>query len=314
MQLGLFGQPVPARIARGKRRNLLLDVAALALHVASLSLASYSRPKSPHLYTQPQLLAILVLRAYLRQTYRGIVDVLAASPPLRDALGLTGGRVPDHSSLKKFADRLGPTVLNDVAGHVLAWCLANGDGDGDGDAAPPAVADAAMDSTGVECSPASRHYEMRIGRGRGRYVKMSMAVTCGSLLLVTFVAGFGPSPDRREVMDLLWHASGRCTPGAIYADAGYDLEAAHAFCRDGWGVRSYVPPVPRGGSGTIVSTHRVTMANRHLADSGYGRRWHAESFISGYKRSTAGSVRARTDAAMLTEASLNLLAYAIRRA
>ena len=97
MQLGLFGPPpVPAAATkRGKRRrNLLLDVAILSLHCASLSLASYSRPKSPHLYTQPQLLAILVLRAYLKQTYRGIVDVLAASAPLRDALGLRHGRVP----------------------------------------------------------------------------------------------------------------------------------------------------------------------------------------------------------------------------
>jgi len=310
MQLGLFAQPVSAKPRRGKR-NLLVDVAILSLHVASLSLESYSRPKSPHLYTQPQLLAILILKAYLKQTYRGIVDVLSASPVLRQTLGLKDDRVPDYSSLKKFADRLSPALLNDVVGQVLAWCLANESQDGKN---PPAVADVAVDSTGVECSPASRHYEMRIGRVRGRYVKMSLVVTCTTLLLVTFMAGFGPTQDRKEVMDLLWQTSGRCTPGAIYADAGYDLEAAHAFCRDGWGVRSYIPPVPRGGSGTIASKHRVTMTGRDLVASGYGRRWHAESFISGYKRSTDGSVRARTEPAMLTEASLNLLAYAIRRA
>ncbi|MBC7785534.1 MAG: transposase [Burkholderiales bacterium] len=303
MQLGLFGQPVVERTKRNKQ-NLLLDVAVLALHVGSLTLDSYSRPKSPHLYTQPQLLAILILKAYLKQTYRGIIEVLETSKQLCDALGLKDGRLPDHSSLKKFADRLGPTVLDQAVAQLLAFCLRNESN---------AAAEVAMDSTGVECSTASQHYQMRIGRGRGRYVKLSLAVTCTTLLLVTFAVSFGPSHDRREVMDVLWRASGRCTPGALYADAGYDLEAAHAFCRDGWGVRSYIPPVARGGFGTIASPHRATMAGRDLTASGYGRRWHIESFISGFKRTTSPGVRARTDAAMLTEAALNLLAYAIRR-
>lgn len=309
MQLGLFGdhQPLPARGGGRVKRNVLLDVAALALHVGTLTLDSYSRPKSPHLYTQPQLLAVLVLRAYLKQTYRGIVEVLELSASLRDALGLSR-RVPDHSSLKRFADRLSPAVLDRVVAQVLTFCQQRQP------QRQPQVDDVALDSTGVECSPASRHYEMRVGRTRGRYVKLSLAVTCATLLLVTFVASFGPTHDRREVMDLLWHASGRCTPGALYADAGYDLEAAHAFCRDGWGVRSYVPPIDRGGHGVVRTPHRAAMTGRNLVASGYGRRWHVESFISGFKRSTSGNVRARTDAAMLTEASLNLLAYAIRRA
>jgi hypothetical protein len=312
--LDLFGQPTPRVTPRHRRRrNLTLDVAAVALHAARLELDSYSRPRSPHVYTQPQLLAVLVLKAFLRQTYRGVVEQLDLSAELRDELGLR--RVPEHSTLKRFADRLGPAVLDRVVARVLEWCRgAAAGGEGGADVAAEVAAEVAMDSTGVECTPASRHYEMRIGRARGRYVKLSMVVTCATLLLVTFVADFGPQPDHAEAPTLLWHAAGRCRPTALYADAGYDREASHAFCRAGWGVRSYVPPVARGGFGVIRSPFRSLMAARDLSDSGYGRRWHIESFISGFKRSTSASLRARRDAALLTEASLNLLAYAVRRA
>jgi hypothetical protein len=309
MEQDLFGFSLPARRSsrRGSRprRNLTLEVAALALHAARLELESYSRPKSPHLYTQPQLLAVLVLKAYLRQTYRGVVELLELSSDLRDELGLGG--VPNYSTLKKFADRIGPRMIDRVVGHVLKWCQGDG-GDGAGLRVDEELA---ADSTGVECSPASRHYEMRIGRERGRYVKLSLVVTCTTLLLVTFATTFGPSQDRAEVMDLLWRASGRCQPSRLYADAGYDLEATHAFCRHGWGVRSYIPPVARGGFGVVKSPWRAKMMRLPAC---YGHRWNIETFISGFKRSTSSTLRARTDNAMLTEASLNLLAYAIRRA
>ena len=131
------------------------------------------------------------------------------------------------------------------------------------------------------------------------------------MLLVTFAAGFGPSHDRKEVTDLLWRASGRCTPTALYADAGYDLEAAHAFYRDGRGVSSFISPIPRGGWGTVASPHRATMTSLPAC---YGRRWHVESFISGLKRTTAKDLRARKQRPMLVEASLNVPAYALRRA
>jgi len=277
----------------------------LSLQAARLELSSYSRPKSPHLYTQPQLLAVLVLKAYLRQTYRGVVELLELSCDLREELGLAG--VPNYSTLKKFADRIDPRMLDRVAGHVLKLCQ----GEGVDGAGLRVDDELAADSTGVECSPASRHYEMRIGRGRGRYVKLSMVVTCTTLLLVTFTTTFGPSQDRAQVMDLLWRASGRSRPSRLYADAGYDLEAAHAMCRRGWGVSSFIPPVDRGGFGVVKSPLRSRMTTLPAC---YAHRWDVETFISGFKRSTSSTLRARTDKAMLTEASLNLLAYAVRRA
>src|SRR5687768_1214649 len=102
-----------------KNGNLLLRVAAISMVVCRRHLASYSCPKSKHAFTQSQLMSCLVLRAYLKQTYRGIVEVMAVSDGLRAALGLDGGRVPHHSTLKKFADRVAsPQLIDGIVGQV----------------------------------------------------------------------------------------------------------------------------------------------------------------------------------------------------
>ena len=74
-----------------------LSFATTALKIAEESLPPYSRPKSPHKFTQPQLFAILALRSFLKQDYRGIVTLLAEWSDLRNVLKLT--RVPHYSTL-----------------------------------------------------------------------------------------------------------------------------------------------------------------------------------------------------------------------
>src|SRR5579884_2696388 len=99
--------------------NRLLAFARLAAAVAADELPAYSHPKSPKTFTQPQLLACLLLKAHLRQTYRGTADLLGASDGLRAALGLR--RAPDHSTLQKFAER---AVTPDLIDQSLAALLA----------------------------------------------------------------------------------------------------------------------------------------------------------------------------------------------
>jgi hypothetical protein len=98
-------------------RNRRVRAAELALAVAGDELPAYSCPKSPRRFTQPQLLACLVLKAHLKQTYRGVADLLGASDDLRRVLGLA--RVPDYSTLQRFADRVvTPAVLDRVLGRL----------------------------------------------------------------------------------------------------------------------------------------------------------------------------------------------------
>jgi Transposase DDE domain len=281
---------------KARERNRLVRVAELALAAGRAELPDYSCPKSPRKFTQPQLLACLVVKAYQRQTYQGAADLLAASDALRAALGLT--RVPDQSTLCRFADRAaGPAVIDRVLGRVLAQ-------------AGPAVGDAAMDSTGLDPGTASAHYQARRGTTHAGYVKVSVVVLCGSLLPLAVVVSRGPRPDATEAPDLLARARAKGTPARLFADRGYDAESVHRFCYEEWGTESYIPPVIKRKDGTAGGRYRSRMTE---LPADYGKRWHAESFFSGLKRTTGSRLAARKPAAQDAEAALRVLAYAVRR-
>jgi len=281
---------------RSHGRNRLVRAAELALAVAADELPAYSCPKSPRRFTRPQLLACLVLRAYQKQTYRGVVDLLAASDDLRRALGL--GRVPDYSTLQRFADR---TVTPDLIDRVLGRLV---------ERVGPAIGDVAMDATGMEPSNASAYYTARRGTRHKGYVKLSLVVICGCLLPLGLVVSRGPRHDTSEAAELLDKASRKARPKRLFADKGYDAERVHEFCYRVWKVRSYIPAVVKRPDGAIGGRFRSRMRTVPRA---YGRRWHAESFMSGLKRTTGSALTARKPNTLDAEASLRVLAYSVRR-
>jgi hypothetical protein len=62
---------------------------------------------------------------------------------------------------------------------------------------------------------------------------------------------------------------------------GYDAECAHVWCREKAGIRSWILPAVHRANGTAGGYWSSVMAQglpRH-----YGRRWAAESSISGMK-------------------------------
>jgi hypothetical protein len=307
-QLDLFDpaltHPVPAaRRRRGpRRRNELLEVARVALVVCRRGLDDYSCPKSKHVFTQPQLMACLVLRAYRKLTYRGTADLLDASDALREALGLS--RVPAHTTLKEFEGRVvTPPLLDRLVGAVLALLVERG----------LVVTELAADSTGVEPTAASAHFVTRARRPRRGYVKLSLCVACTSVVLVSLAVSMGPSNDLGDgAREVLWRAAPRCRPDWVLADSGYDAEWFHTWCRAAWGATSHVPPVPKAKDGTVRGgPDRVRCAGHEPYV--YGRRWHAESFISGMKRTCGSTLAARGQRALFNEAGLKALAYAVRR-
>jgi hypothetical protein len=95
-----------------KKPNILVAVAKLSMRLSSKYMQPYSCNKGRHTYTQPQLMTCLILRAYLKTTYRGVIDILGASDQLREALGLT--TLPNYSTLKYFADRSGTLEIVDA--------------------------------------------------------------------------------------------------------------------------------------------------------------------------------------------------------
>jgi hypothetical protein len=168
--------------------NVLLNVASLSMQLSRKYVEPYSHRNSPQKFTQAQLLTCLILRAYLKTTYRGLIEILEVSESLRERIGLQ--RMPHYSTLKKFADR--SSVL-DIIDAMLLEIVQQFD-----DESPE---EAAIDSTGMETTSASAHYRTRSGKQRKKYVKLSVCVMAGSLLPSSVVASWGPNNDKAQAPD-----------------------------------------------------------------------------------------------------------------
>src|SRR5262249_54432400 len=149
-----------------------------------------------------------------KTTYRGVIEVLQTSEALQQCLGLQ--RLPHYSTLKYFADRsdtlaIVDAILADVVRQVMAQS----------GAADQAVA---IDSTGVESTSASAYFNTRRGRKQKRYVKLSLCVTCGTLLPASVVLSWGPCNDKAVAWPLLEKTRAVIQLKTLLADAGYDAE------------------------------------------------------------------------------------------
>jgi hypothetical protein len=89
---------------RRSGESLVERVAEMGMVLGGKHLADYGASRSRHDFTQRQLMTCLILRAYLKTTYRGVLDLLTARPNLRQVLGL-GAKLPYFTTLQKFSAR-----------------------------------------------------------------------------------------------------------------------------------------------------------------------------------------------------------------
>jgi hypothetical protein len=278
-------------------------VAEMAMRLSQPHLADYGANTSRHDFTQRQLMTCLILRAYLKTTYRGVLELLAVSSSLRRCLGLEE-KLPHFTTLYKFGQRSKITQIVQVLIGQIGLSAAQAQ------AVPGAVA---MDSTGLSCGTASEYFRARSGKHQRAWVKLSVIVLTASLLPVALVTSLGPSNDRVQVPALLAQAEAVSRPSTLYADAGYDAEWIHGHCREQWGVESVIKPSGQRADGMRNGKWRALMSPEHLQDRDYGKRWAVESFFSGLKRTMGSALNARKANQMIAEASFRVLAYALRR-
>lgn len=269
-------------------------IAHLALEAAEKSFPAYYHRFAPKVFRLPQLIACLVLKVYLRQDYRGIEEVLRVSPPLVKALGLK--KVPDHTTLLRASQHATTPRLSTMIETIVKR-------------AGIKRSEAALDATGFEVGNASAYFQTRRGDRRRQWVKLSMAVLVPSLMVAHATAGWGPSNDKSAFLNTMKPAVKRVRMSDLYADAGYDAEWIHRWCRGRRGINSWIPPVIHRKDGTVGGFWRAQMA-RGLP-SEYGRRWAAETVNSVIKRRWGGGVAAKTRWGQRREALLKTVVYSI---
>jgi hypothetical protein len=278
-------------------------VADLAMRLSRGHLADYGAARSRHDFTQRQLMTCLILRAYLKTTYRGVLDILAGNSRLRGAMGLDE-KLPHYTTLQKFSARSQVAAIAQAMIERIGRAVMQRGG-------PPEAA--AMDSTGLAITGASGYFESRRGNHCRSYLKLSVIVLCGSLYPLAMVLNHGPSNDRVQVPELLRQAQTVGQPSQLLADAGYDAEWIHAHCREKWGVESLIVPNGQRADGRRNGRYRSAMSPEHLEKRGYGKRWAVETFFSAVKRTVGGALTTRQPATQVTEAAIRILTCVLRR-
>ncbi len=282
---------------------LVERIAEMAMRLGQRYMADYGATRSRHDFTQRQLMTCLILRVYLKTTYRGVLDLLAATPPLRERMGLTE-KLPHFTTLQKFSTRsqvlaIAQKLVADIGQQAFNQA--------------PEQAELTMDATGLARTTVSDYFTSRRGRKFRRWVKVAVVVLAGSLLPVALVIDLKPTHDCVQARQLLAQTQAIVKPAKLYADSGYDAEWIHEQCREQWGVASVIPAVPRRADGTAGGKWRAQMTPEYVRQQGYSRRWGVESFFSGLKRTIGSSLSARRPDQMLAEAALKVLAYTLRR-
>lgn len=270
-----------------------LRVAREALALGHRRLRPYAHKFSPKKYTQPQLFACLVLKAFLKTDYRGLANHLADHSDLRATLGLTA--VPHFTTSQKASRRLlrQPKARRLFRASVRRFLKHR-----------RRLRRVALDSSGLECGRASQHYIRRRNGTAKRwqtvaysyYAKLEAAFDCASHLLVGVLVGRGPRPDTDRFVPLLDTTLANVGVDAALADAGYDSEPNHRYARETCGVRSFIPAT--GGRPTVklpTGRYRRRMKqrlNKHYG--GYGQRSQAECGFSMFKRRLGSVVNGRS--------------------
>lgn len=284
-------------------------VALVAYATAKRSMPAYSHLKSPKKFTQPQLVACLVLKEFFRTDYRGIMEILTDSSDLQKILELE--EVPHYTTLQKAAQRftdkrsidrlLRTTLATATKAHVMKR----------------SVALSAIDSTGLESHYTSSYFVTRKAKGGEyhqtthytRFPKVGIVMDCASFLVLAGSPSWGPSPDIIHFKKTLTDASRKAHIVRITADAGYDAEHAHVFARETLNIKSIIPNRVGRPTKKLPSGHYRRIMALHFDKARYGQRWMVETLNSMLKKRLGSFLRARTYWSQMREIMLRLFTF-----
>jgi hypothetical protein len=266
----------------------------VAYDAARLALPAYRHRSSPKKFTQPQLMACLVLKEFLRLDYRGFAEHLADHPDLARLIELKA--VPHYTTFQKAAARLlkaapGRATFDAVLDRAVRE-----------EVRKRRVPLAAVDGTGMESRHVSRYYVKRRSKtGTGtqettyaRYPKVVLVTDCRSHMVLAAVPGRGPGSDLVQFKAALKQAAGRARIGTLLADADFDGEWVHEHVRS-YGIRTLIPP-ERGRPSEKPPAGRWRRWMRQQSrrfKAKYGQRWQTETVNSMIKRRLGSALRAR---------------------
>jgi len=170
----------------------------------------------------------------------------------------------------------------------------------------------ALDATGLETRYTSQHY-IRCARRksfyRRRWPKITIVCDTKTHLIAGCIVTRGPSLDFPNLPKLMKEADKQVKFDQLLADAGYDSEDNHCFCREFLGIRSTIIAYnPRRSQKLPTARYRREMAT-HFDKKAYNNRWQVESVFSRHKRLLGSALRNRSEVSRERECLLRILTH-----
>jgi hypothetical protein len=299
-------------------------VATAAYEAGKKALPKYASKYSRRDFTCAQLFAILVLRKFFKQDYRGAIAFLQEWSDLREILDLQDKlphyTTPQKASEKLLDDPLFRKLLKQTLEQFYRYPK-HAQIDDDDVAWVARIDLAAGDSTGFESGHCSKYFTKRKKQGKNkgdpdepvmyrRFPKLGVVADCDSHMILSRAVGVGPRPDNDQVLPLMEGMTGDVLPGTTLWDAGYDSENNHELLREYLEIESIIPP----GSGRPTAKPptgkwRWLMATGFDPEEVYGQRWQVESVMRMIKARQGEALTARSDKTRNHEMSLMVLTH-----
>ena len=274
-----------------------LTVAINAINEANIP--EYSSRFSKKVYNQHQLLALLLMKEYLKCGYRELMEILELTEILQEQLNLK--KIPHYSTLCKFSDRLNSNLLNRLMKSVYRFyphCPTNN-------------TIIAIDSTGMSLTTASYYYSWRTGKKRQDFLKLSIAVELGSQAIVSCNITNSLHHDSIVAPSLIRSSYQIKRSNCYLMDKGYDSENIHTLIHDELGAESIIP-VRLWGNKVPNGKYREQMYTDFPIGK-YMKRNLVETTFSVIKRIIGGRVSSKKPRKQRREVKLKCICYLAHR-
>ncbi len=297
-----------------------LTVARTAYEAGQKALPRYAHKFSRKDFTCAQLFAVLVLRKFMKEDYRGVIAYLAEWQEMRQVLELHDKlphfTTPQKASKKLLADALMRKLLKQTLDQAYKPHRRL-EIDGDDMAYVLRIDQAAADSTGLESGHCSKYFTKRKQRkNKGdpssscrvsyrRFPKLGLVVDCARHLILSMHRTQGPRPDTDELLDLMNNMTGDVWPEQLLADAGYDSEDNHEVLS----IESVIPPTAGRPSDNLPEGKWRWLMATDFNHEAYGQRWQAKTVMFMLKARQGESLTARSYHARRREMGLMGLTY-----
>ena len=285
-------------LKKSASRNIRFIQAATSI-VKSTRLKPYSSKYSKKLFTQHQLLVLVLFKDFRNQHYREFIEDIGDMERIQEILDLFV--VPHFTTLQKFLYRLKSLYLRITFKKTVNLFYTTDD----------VIPITAIDSSGFTSGYCSHYFSERTGKIRKHFLKTSISVDTDLQVITGFLVSKSRVHDTRHARKLLRQCHRFRASDCYVMDRGYDSNDIHRLIREVLTSHSIIP-LRCWNADSIGGNYRQEMVSG-ITDPRYRKRQLVETKFSVLKRKFGSDLKARRFLIQLKEISLKMIVCNLHR-